>query len=76
MEEAMQGPVRDLVFNLDEVRVSEWEDWKAMKVVVLMSMGCHSIHHGLNRNLKYITIIPCVAGSGERILPYLIASHG
>jgi hypothetical protein len=26
MEEAVQGCVRDLVFNLDELGVSEWED--------------------------------------------------
>jgi hypothetical protein len=49
MEEAVQGCIGDLVFNLDEVGVgiSEWEDRKSKKVVVSTAMGRQTRHHGV-----------------------------
>jgi hypothetical protein len=61
MEEAVQGLVFDLVFNLDEVGVgvgvSEWEDPKSKKVIMPTAMSSQTIHHGVKRNLKHITVI-------------------
>jgi hypothetical protein len=34
MAGVVQGCIHDLVFNLDEIGVSEWEDRKSKKVVV------------------------------------------
>jgi hypothetical protein len=34
-----------------------------------------TIHHAVNLNLKHITIIMCVAASGERVIPYVIRSQ-
>jgi hypothetical protein len=43
---------------MDEVGVSEWKDDKPNKVVLPASMGGHSTHQGVNRNLKHVPIIP------------------
>lgn len=75
MDQAVQGCVRDLVFNLDEVGASEWEDRKSKRVVVPAEMGDQPIHHGINRNLKHITIVTCVAASGEHLIPYVVTSQ-
>jgi hypothetical protein len=75
MEEAVQSCVRDLVFNLDEVRVSEWEDRKSKKLVVPTAMGNQTIHHGVDRNLKHSTVITWVEASGKHGVPYIIMSH-
>jgi hypothetical protein len=75
MEEAVQGCIRDLVFNLDEVGVSEWEDCKSKKVVVPPAMSSQTIHHRANRNLKYIMVITCISVSGELVIPYIITSQ-
>jgi hypothetical protein len=32
-------------------------------------MSNRTIHHGVNRNLKHITVITCVAASGEHVIP-------
>jgi hypothetical protein len=77
MEEAVQSCVRGRFFNLDEVGVgvSEWEDRKSKKVVQPAAMGGQTIHHGVNRNLKHITIRTCVAASGEHVIPCIITSQ-
>jgi hypothetical protein len=45
MEEAVQGCVRDLLFNLDEVWVSELEECTSKKVIVPTNMGSQMLHH-------------------------------
>jgi hypothetical protein len=53
MAEAVHGCPADLVFNLDEVRISEWEDRKPKKVIVPMAAEPDSVYHAISRNLKY-----------------------
>jgi hypothetical protein len=64
MEDAVQNLVRDLVFNLDELGVSEWKDQKPKRVVIPASLSGQTIHHGVNGNLEHVTIVSCVAASG------------
>jgi hypothetical protein len=66
----VESYVYDLVFNLGEIRVgvSEWEDRKSKKIVVPTSIGSQTIHHGVNRNLKHITVIKCIAASLEHVI--------
>jgi hypothetical protein len=56
--EHVQGCPAEVVFNLDEVGISDWEDRKARKVVVLYrrpsAVGRAMIHHGMSRNVKHI----------------------
>jgi hypothetical protein len=77
MEETVQDCVRDLVSDLDEVGVgvSEWEDRKSKKAVARTAMGSQTIHHGVHRKLKHITVITCVAASGEHVIPYIVTPH-
>jgi hypothetical protein len=75
MKDAVKGCVRDLVFNLDEVGVSDWEDRKSKRVVVPAALNGQTIHHGINRNLKHITVVTCVAASGEYLIPYIVTSQ-
>jgi hypothetical protein len=76
MEEAVPGSVGYLVFHLDEVGVSEWEDRKSKKAVVSTAMSSQKIHHGVNRTLKHIMVMTCVAASGKHVIPYIIRSQG
>jgi hypothetical protein len=34
-----------------------------------------TIHQGINRNVRHITTITCVAASDEDLIPYIIMSH-
>jgi hypothetical protein len=64
----------ELVFNLDEVGLSEWEDRKDRKVIVPMTMDGQTIHHRASRNVKHISIITCITAGGESLTPYIVPS--
>jgi hypothetical protein len=54
------GLCSELVFNLDEVGISDWEDRKTKKVIALAAMFGHTIQHGVSRNVKHISVIACL----------------
>jgi hypothetical protein len=39
------------------------------------AMSSQTIHHGANRTLNHITVIACIAASGEHVIPYIITSQ-
>jgi hypothetical protein len=71
----VQGRPTELVFNLDEAGISEWEDRKPKKVIVPKSMGEQTVHHKVNRNLKHVSVLACVSAAGESLMPYLVTSQ-
>jgi hypothetical protein len=44
----------ELVSNLDEIGISEWEDRTQRRVIVPSTMRGKTIFHGIHRNLKHI----------------------
>jgi hypothetical protein len=74
LREYVQGMKAELVFNLDEVGLSEWEDRKDKRVIVPMKMDSQTIHHRASRNVKHISIITCITAGGESLTPYIVAS--
>jgi hypothetical protein len=70
------GDEADLVFNLNEVGMSDWEDRKYKKVVVQTTLDGQTIHHRFSRNVRHISIIACISAGGELLTPYIITlSH-
>jgi hypothetical protein len=68
----VQGWVAELVFNLDEVGISDWEDRKMKTVIVpALTLG-HTIHQGVSRNGKHVSVIACLLAAGESFLPYIV----
>jgi hypothetical protein len=64
-----------LVFNLDEVGVSEWEDGKGKKVVISKILSHQTIYHRASRNLKNMQVISCIRGAKESLTPYVVTSQ-
>jgi hypothetical protein len=75
LNEHLQGCLAEPVFNLDEVVVSDLEDRKTRKVVVPATMEGQTIHHGISRNVKYISVIACVLAVGESLPTYIVTSQ-
>jgi hypothetical protein len=73
--EPLPGSCTELVFNLDEVGISEWEDRTPRKVIVPVSMTDQTIHHGVHRNLKQMSVICCVSADGEFLTPFVVFSQ-
>jgi hypothetical protein len=72
MEEAADDLVDNLVVDQDGVRASESEDRKMKRILVPASPCGQTIYHGVNRNLKHITIVTCLAASGKHLTAYLL----
>jgi hypothetical protein len=62
----------ELVFNLEKVGMSEWEDRKEKKVTVPMIIDGQTIHHGASRNMKHKSVIACIIGGGESLTPFIV----
>jgi hypothetical protein len=75
MEASVQNRPADLIFNLDEVGVSEWENRNPKRVVVPRTAADHPVHHRVSRNLKHISIITCISASGACLTPYMVSSQ-
>ena len=67
------GKASELVFNLDEVGISPWEDKKVRKVIVGKKSGNEVIFHKVNRNIKHITMVNCISAAGDTLTPLIIS---
>jgi hypothetical protein len=65
----------ELVFNLDEIGLSEWEDQKDKKVIVPKTMGIQTMHHRASRNVRHISIITCITAGGKLKMLYTVISE-
>jgi hypothetical protein len=72
MHETLQGCQVDLLFNLEEFEISDWEDRKPKKVVAPISVAAHNIHHRISRNVKHISIVMCISAGGACPIPYVV----
>jgi hypothetical protein len=75
LSEYLPGSCAELVFNLDEVCISEWEDRARRKVIVSFSMTDQTIHHGVHRNPIHMSMICCVSAAGESLTPFVVSSQ-
>jgi hypothetical protein len=75
MHETLSGCPADLVFNLDEVGISDWEDRKLKKVVVPITVAAHNIHHRISRNVKQISIVRCISAGDACLTRYVVTSQ-
>jgi hypothetical protein len=73
--EYIHGCVAELMFILDVVGISDWEDHKTKKIIVLVAMFRQTMHHGVSRNVKHISMIACPSAAGESLLHYIIISQ-
>jgi hypothetical protein len=64
-----------LIFNLDEVGISDWKDRKPKKVVVPIIAAAHDIHYRISRNVKHISIVTCISAGGACLTAYVVTSQ-
>jgi hypothetical protein len=75
LREYVQGMKPELVFNLDEVGMSEWEDRKVKKVIIPTFVDGQTIHHRTSRGVRHISIIICITAEGASLTPYIVTSQ-
>jgi hypothetical protein len=75
LNEHVQECTAELVINLNEIGISDWEDRKMRNVVVMATMRGQMIHHGISRTVKHISVIAYVSAACESPTPYIISSE-
>jgi hypothetical protein len=75
LREYVQGMNAGLVFNLDEVDMSEWEDRKPKKVIVPKTITEDTVYHRVSRGVKHISIVICITAARESLTPYIVTSQ-
>jgi hypothetical protein len=71
----VHGSCVELIFNLDEVGTSEWEDRVQRRVIIPSAMRGQTIFHGIHCNLKHISVVACISAAGEHMTPFFICSQ-
>jgi hypothetical protein len=66
----------ELVFNLDEIGMTEWEDRSERRVIVPSTMRGQTIYHAVHSNLKHIFVVACISAAREHMKPFLVCSQG
>jgi hypothetical protein len=69
------GKFSELVFNLDELGSTDWEDRKVKKVIVPADVGKEDVYHAVSRRHRHITLLACVSAAGDAPTPMLIAGN-
>jgi hypothetical protein len=65
----------ELVFNVDEIGVNEWEDCIERQIIVSSTMRGQMIYHGLHCNLKHISVVVCISTSEEHMTLFFVCSQ-
>jgi hypothetical protein len=65
----------ELVFNLDKVGMSEWEDEKDKEMIGSKAIEDEMIHHRASQNVRHISIITDTTAGEESITSYTVASQ-
>jgi hypothetical protein len=65
----------ELVLNLDEIGISEWEDHCTRRVIVPLAMKGQTIFYGVRRNLKHLSVVVFISVTGEHMTPCFVSSH-
>jgi hypothetical protein len=57
LREYVHGVKVELVFDLEEVTMSEWEYPKPKKVIIPKTMTGETVHHRVSQGVKHISIV-------------------
>jgi hypothetical protein len=72
LNEHVQRCLAEQVFRLEDVGIPDWEDRKTRQVVIPAAIGGHTIHPGIFRNVKHISVMACISAAGESLTPEII----
>jgi hypothetical protein len=64
----------ELVFNLDETGLSDWEERKRQPVLTPAEIDGDVIHYPIDRRIRHQTLVCCISGAGDVYCPLLISS--
>jgi hypothetical protein len=65
----------ELIVNLDETDLSDWEERKTKPVIIPSHASSSVLHYPIDRAIRHHTLLCCVSASGDAYSPLLIPPH-
>jgi hypothetical protein len=65
----------ELIFDLHETGLSDWEERKTKPVIIPSHASSSTVHYPIDRAIRDHTLLCCVSASGDAYSPLLIAPH-
>lgn len=59
----------ELIYNIDEIGLSDWEERKPKTVIVPEEIDTGNLHYPVNRGIKHVTLLIKVSGGGNAYFP-------
>jgi hypothetical protein len=70
----MLGFPAELVFNIDESGLSDWEEGKRKDVIVSTELELGDLHYGLDCAIRHQTLVCLISASGDVDCPFVISN--
>ena len=75
LKNVIEGRMTELIFNLDEVGSSDWEDRKVKTVLVSSEVESRTVFHSVKRCGKHLSLLACISMAGDCLTPMLITNY-
>jgi hypothetical protein len=72
----LKGKIAELVFNIDEVGASDWEDRHAIMSVVPATVLDKTVTYKASRKFQHATLVACISAAGDSVPPLIVAREG
>jgi hypothetical protein len=73
MKTHIVGKFSELIFNLDEVGSSEWDDRKPRKAIASQVVSPEDVYHSVARIYGHVTLLACVSATGDALTPMVMS---
>jgi hypothetical protein len=65
----------ELIFNLDETGLSDWEERKRKRVLVRADRADYELHYPVDRAIRHQTLLCCISASGDAYCPLVLSAN-
>jgi hypothetical protein len=65
----------ELIFNLHETRLFNWDEWKTKLEIIPSHASPSTLHYPVDRAIHHHTLLYGVSASGDAHSPLLLAPH-
>ena len=74
IEVIIEATPAELVYNIDETGLSDWEEKKPKTVIVPARIPDDELHYPVNRGIRHITLVVTISAGGDAFFPLVVTS--
>jgi hypothetical protein len=65
----------DLIFNIDESGLSEWDERKAKAILIPIEARRTTLHYPVSRKIRHQTFVCCLTAAGDAYCPLVLSAQ-